>query len=643
MNRKWILSALLACGSIASLMAQDDAVVMNINGKDITKSEFEYIYNKNNKQQVDIKSIDEYIPLFVNYKLKVDAAEKAGIDTTAAFINELEGYRQELAKPYLTDMETEEALLREAYDFYCMNVEISHILIATGQVPDEANREAARAKAQEVADKALAGADFEALAQEYSDDPGSKERGGYLGYIRGGRLIYPFEKVAFTMQPGEISQPVETRFGYHVIKVHNARPDRGERLCAHIFLMVPQNATPEVDAQKKAEAEAIYNDLMAGADFVTMAKEKSQDQSNAMNGGLLPWISAGDLLKELEDVAFSLSKGEIAPPVRTKFGYHIVRLNDTRDVKSYEEMRTELSQRLARDERGSMGRDALIANLKEQYNYKLDEVQLTTALTICGATPDSAFLANLSQQEMTFATYADRSVTASDVAASMKKRRYSPDAKTSVVVRNEIERLVTAGLLEIEMSNLETKYPDYRNLINEYRDGMLLFEISNREVWEKASTDVKGLEKHFKKNKKKFTWDRPHFKGYVVSCANDSIAGEVKKIIKKTKNNNEALVAIETTFNNDSVTNVSVDYGLYVAGDNKFVDELVFDGVKAQREENLPVVFVSGKTLKNPETYLDVRGQATADYQEYLEKQWLKRLNKEAIVVKYEEVLKTIN
>ena len=133
------------------------------------------------------------------------------------------------------------------------------------------------------------------------------------------------------------------------------------------------------------------------------------------------------------------------------------------------------------------------------------------------------------------------------------------------------------------------------------------------------------------------------FKGYVVSCANDSIAGEVKKIIKKTKNNNEALVAIETTFNNDSVTNVSVDYGLYVAGDNKFVDELVFDGVKAQREENLPVVFVSGKTLKNPETYLDVRGQATADYQEYLEKQWLKRLNKEAIVVKYEEVLKTIN
>ncbi len=643
MKNQWILSAFLSLGCVTTLMAQDDAVIMNINGKDITKSEFEYIYNKNNKQQVDVKSLDEYIPLFVNYKLKVDAAEKAGIDTTAAFVKELDGYRQELARPYLTDAATEEALLREAYDYYCKNVEISHILISLGQFPDATQREAARAKAQEVADKAHAGEDFEALAEQYSEDPGSKSRGGYLGYVRGGRLIYPFEKVAFNMQPGEISQPVATRFGYHVIKVHDVRPDRGERLCAHIFLMVPQNATAEVDAQKKAEAMAIYNDLMAGADFVKMAREKSQDQSNAMNGGELPWVSTGDLIKELEDVAFSLKKGEIAAPIRTKFGYHVVRLIDTRDVKPFDAMRSELTQRMSRDERSMMGRNALVDQLKQQYNYQLDELQLTNALTICGTAPDSAFIANMAQQEMTFATYADESVTAKDVAAAMKSRRYSSDANVAVLVRNEIDRIVTAGLLDIEMGNLESKYPEYRHLINEYRDGMLLFEISNREVWEKASTDIDGLEKHFKKNKKKFAWERPRFKGYVVTCVNDSVAGEVKKIIKKNKNNSEVVATIENTFNNDSVTNVTVTYDLFVEGDNKFVDELVFDGVKAQREENMPIVFVSGKTLKNPETYRDVRGQATADYQEYLEKQWLERLNKEATVVKYEDVLKTIN
>ncbi|MBR6758651.1 MAG: peptidylprolyl isomerase [Bacteroidaceae bacterium] len=643
MRKQWILSAFLALGCTASLLAQDDAIIMNINGKDITKSEFEYIYKKNNKQQVEIKSLDEYIPLFVNYKLKVDAAERAGIDTTAAFVKELDGYRQELARPYLTDAATEEALLREAYDFYCKNVEISHILISVGQFPDAAQREAARIKAQEVADKALAGEDFEALAEQYSDDPGSKTRGGYLGYVRGGRLIYPFEKVAFNMQPGEISQPVETRFGYHIIKVHDVRADRGERLCAHIFLMIPQGASPEVEAQKKAEADAIYSDLMAGADFVAMAREKSQDQSNAMNGGELPWVSAGDLIKELEDAAFSLKKGEIAAPIRTKFGYHVVRLIDTRDVKSFDTMRSELAQRMSRDERGMMGRNALINQLKQQYNYQLDEVQLTAALTACGTAPDSTFLANMEQLEMTFATYADKSVTARDVANTMKSRRYSADANAAVVVKNEIDRIATAGLLDIEMGNLESKYPEYRNLINEYRDGMLLFEISNREVWEKASTDIKGLEKHFKKNKKKFAWERPRFKGYVVSCVNDSVAGEVEKIVKKNKNNREAIAAIETTFNNDSVTNVAITYGLYVEGDNKYVDELVFAGAKAQREENLPVVFVSGKTLKKPETYLDVRGQATADYQEFLEKQWIERLNKEATVVKYEDVLKTIN
>lgn len=642
MKKQWILSAFIACSCVTSLFAQDDAVIMNINGKDITKSEFEYIYNKNNKQQIDVKSIDEYIPLFVNYKLKVDAAEKAGIDTTAAFIKELNGYRQELAKPYLTDIETEERLLQEAYDFYCKNVEISHILISVGQYPDEKQREAARAKAQGIADMAHAGQDFENLAQLYSEDPGSKNNGGYLGYIRGGRLIYPFEKVAFTMQPGEISQPVETRFGFHIIKVHNTRRDRGERLCAHIFLAIEQNATDDVVAQKKAEAEAIYNDLMAGADFVTMAREKSQDQSNAMNGGELPWISSGDLLAELDSVAFSLSKGEIAAPVRTKFGYHIVRLIDSRDVKSFDMMRGELTQRLARDERGSMGRNTLIEKLKLQYNYKLDEVMLATVVATCGTTPDSAFIANLEQQDAVFATFADKNITAKDVAQAIKTRRFAPDAKAVNVVENEIERQASKALLDIEMSNLEIKYPEYGNLINEYRDGMLLFEISNREVWEKAGTDTKGLEKHFKKNKKQFAWERPRFKGFVVSCANDSVANEVKKIIKKGKDLGETLVAVETTFNNDSVTNVSIDYALYAEGDNKYVDEMIFEGAQAQRDEKLPVVFVSGKKLKSPQSYVDVRGQVTASYQEYLEKQWIEQLNKEAKVVKYEDVLKTI-
>lgn len=641
MKKSWLLSAFVAMGICASAVAQSDPVLMTINGKEVTKSEFEYIYNKNNKQQVELKSLDEYIPLFINYKLKVDAAEQAGIDTTAAFLQEFDGYRRELAKPYLTDAETEERLLREAYEFNNKNVEISHILVTVAPNARAEEKAAALAKTQEAADKAKAGGDFAALALQYSDDPGSKNRGGYLGYIRGGRLIYPFEKVAFNMQPGEISEPVETRFGYHVIKVHDVRADRGERLGAHIFIAVPQGASTEVDAQKKAEAEAIYNDLMAGADFVTMAREKSNDQSNAMNGGELPWVASGDLIKELEDALYSLEVGAIAAPVRTQFGYHIVRLNDTRDSKSFEEMRPELAQRIMRDERGGMGREALLNNLKAQYNYTADEAQITAAVTACGSVVDSAFIASLGEQEIIFATYADKQITAKEIAAGLKSRRLAPNLSSQDVLTREVERIVSNDLIDMEMSNLESKYPEYRNLLNEYRDGMLLFEISNQEVWDKATRDTKGLEKYFKKNRKAYTWDRPHYKGVVVECANDSIAGEVKKLMKKNKDGQLA-VLLDTTFNNDSVTNVVFQHGLYVEGDNQFVDEFIFGGEPAQRQETLPVVFVEGKTLKKPEAYTDVRGKVTADYQEYLEKAWLAKLNKEAKVEINEDVLKTI-
>lgn len=641
MRKHWMMAALIAAGICTNAFAQDNEVLMNINGKEITKSEFEYIYHKNNKQQVDINSLEEYMPLFINYKLKVDAAEKAGIDTTDIFITELNGYRKELAKPYLTDRATEEALLKEAYDNYAKNVEISHILISAGQMPTEESRAAALVKAQEVAARAKAGEDFAALAQQYSEDPGSQARGGYLGYVKGGRLIYSFEKVAFSMNPGEISEPVETRFGYHIIKVHNVRADQGERLCAHIFLMVPRDASPEVEAQKKAEAEAIYNDLMAGADFVTMAREKSNDQSNAMRGGELPWVSAGDLVKEIEDAAFSLEVGKIAAPVRSSYGYHIVRLNDSRSVRSFDEMRGELQQRLTRDERGSMGRTVLMNKLKAENNYKINDMMVETALSLCGTAIDSTALATLAQQDLVLATYANKQITSKDLAASLKSRRLVPGHDVKAVIMAEIERKAEADLLEIETAALSEKYPEYRNLINEYRDGMLLFEISNREVWEKATSDIKGLEKFFKKNKKKYTWDRPRYKGMVISCTNDSVMKEVKKFIKKNKNSNLA-VAIDTTFNTDSTILVSIDNGLYVEGDNKFVDELIFGGAQAQRNEELPVVFLSGKTLKAPESFLDVRGQVTADYQEYLEKLWVEQLNKKANVVVNEDVLKTI-
>ena len=644
MKRESMLAAFVFAGLSMFAGAQDnDPVLMTINGKNITKSEFEYIYHKNNRQQVDTNSIDEYLPLFINYKLKVDAAEKACIDTTAAFRTELNGYRDELAKPYLIDREMEEKLLQEAYDRLKVNVEMSHILFSTMNLPDAAAREEVRRKATEVLQQAREGADFAALAEQYSDDPSAKGRGGYLGYIKGGRLIYPFEKVAFSMKPGEVSDLVETRFGYHIIKVHNVRPDMGERLCAHIFIQVPQNATPEEVERKKALADEIYKELQEGADFATLAREKSDDKSNASRGGELPWCGVGDFVKEFENAAFALKeKGDIAAPVRSMYGFHIIKLLDSRSLLPFNEMRSQLEQRIARDERGSMARESMIAKLKQQYNYRCDSAQLdkVAALSLTGKA-DSLFVATLAQNNSVLATYGDKQITASEVAASLGNSRILATQEADKVVANALDRLATQGVIDLEKANLDKKYPEFYNLINEYRDGMLLFEISNKEVWGKASADTEGLTRFFKKNKKKYAWDEPHFKGYIVSCSNDTVAREVKKRMKKFSF--DASVAdIENEFNTDSLIQVSIRKGIYVKGDDALVDELVFKGEPAQRDEKLPVVFVTGKKLKKPEAYTDVRGQVTADYQEYLEEQWLARLNDEATVVINEDVLKTI-
>lgn len=641
MKTKSIISAMLAAGISMSALAQNDAVLMTINGKDITKEEFEYIYHKNNKQQADSKSIDDYMPLFINYKLKVDAAEKAGIDTTASFIKELEGYRQELSKPYLTDRATEERLLKEAYDNYCKNVEISHILVSVNPQGGEADKAKALARAQALAARARAGEDFATLAKENTDDIGSKERGGYLGYIRGGRLIYPFEKVAFAMNAGEISEPVETRFGYHIIKVHDVRKDRGERLCAHIFLVVPNDAPAEVEEQKRAAAEAIYNELMAGANFAEMAKRRSEDPSNAQRGGELPWCSSGDFVKEFEEVAFSLKLGEFSKPVRSNYGYHIIKLLNRRPVLSFEKKRDDLVQRLKRDERALMAHNVLMERLKKEHNYTVNQEAIKGVSDFCGKTIDDFALSIMPKMSYVMATYADCQITAKELASSLSKMRLAPNHNPEVVIQNEVNRIAERGLMELESQSLKTKYPEFNNLLNEYRDGILLFEISNREVWEKAATDVEGLDKYFKQNRKNYTWDRPRYKGFVVACANDEVAEQVKVLINKTKEN-DVVAAVEAQFNNDSITQVSIERGLYVEGDNAMVDELAFNGTKAKRNKELPVVFVEGRVLNAPETYLDVRGQVTADYQGYLEKEWVKELNRKAKVVKNEDVLKTI-
>ena len=644
MKNKWLITALLAGNSWFWVLAADaDPVIMRVNNKDIHKSEFEYIYNKNSQQQIDHKSLDEYVTLFKNYKLKVAEAESLGIDTTEAFKNELAGYRDELAKPYLVDASVDDRLAEEAYERMKEDVEVSHILVGL-RARTAADKAEAKKKAESILSRIKAGEDFGALAEEYSED-GSKQNKGYLGFIRGGRTVYPFEKAAFALQPGEVSDVVETQFGYHIIKVHSRRPNPGEFLFSHIMILVPRDASDEVKAQKEAEARAIYEELKAGADFATVAKERSEDKSTAVRGGELPWVSSGQFVKEFEDAAFALkNKGDITEPVLSPYGWHIIKLMDKRDIKPFEQMRSEITRMMSRDERGGMARAAMVAKLKTDYNFSLAEAQQEKLVSLAeeSGKVDSSYIAAIRDDQSELFSFKDHTYTVADFAAILSKGR-DVTANAPEYIAAMIERMSDNEILNFEKSCLEDKYPDFRNLMNEYRDGMLLFEVSNREVWEKASKDTEGLQKYFKKNKKKYKWDKPHYKGFLFFFSDDTTATAVKKRLKKL-DADSVIVVLNREFNTDSLTRVKVERGLFVEGENAKIDELVFKGPLVKVDEDFPVVFVSGKLLKKmPESYTDVRGQVTADYQTYLEKVWVENLNKKYPVEINEDVLKTVN
>lgn len=651
MKNKWLLLSLCAGYSFA-LCAQNpenDPVLMKVNGKSIKKSEFEYIYKKNNQQQTDPKSLDEYLELFKNYKLKVAEAEACGLDTTRAFRTELAGYRAQLVQPYLVDREMDDRLAKEAYDRLKENVEVSHILFRVNPGMTDTEKDKVYQKAKFVLERIRKGEDFGKLAKEYSEDPSVKRNGGYLGYIGGFMTVYPFETAAYTTPVGSVSEPILSQFGYHLIKVSDRRPDPGERLTAHIMLMLPSNASDEVKKEKEKQIREIYQQIIQGADFAELAKEKSEDKNSAQRGGELPWISTGRIVKEYEDAAYALkNKGDVSEPVLTPYGWHIIKLLDTRGLKPFEELKPDIMRRIGRDERSNKGQKSLIEKLKVEYAFNMNagEKAKLEKFAVETSPMDTLFLNNISKDQSVLFSLDGKNWTVADLGNFMKNSRSAQGAfhgGNVAYLNKQIDAFVDNEILHYEDTKLESKYPEFRNLMNEYRDGILLFDISNREVWEKASNDVAGLQKYFKAHKKQYTWDQPRYKGYLIQCDDKALVKTIKKRIKSLPADS-VVFYVNKEFNTDSIKHVKIEKGLFQKGDNKKVDNLAFKEGELSVDEKFPVVFVVGKMLKKgPESYTDMKGQVTADYQNYLEKIWVQNLNKKYPVEINKDVLKTVN
>jgi peptidyl-prolyl cis-trans isomerase SurA len=535
-----------------------DPTIMSVNKKPVTASEFSYVYGKNNSTSDNAyseASIKDYLKLYTNFKLKVTEAQSLGLDTGQAFLNELNGYKKQLAKPYLTEKNVTNALIKEAYERMKKEINASHILIRVAIDAEPEDSMKAYKKIVELREKALKGEDFGKLARQNSDDPSAESNNGNLGYFTALQMVYPFETAAYTTPVGQISQPVRTRFGYHIVKVNNIREAQGEVKVGHIMMRYVAGMDKEDSIAAKSKIDEIYTKLKNGGDWDVLCKEFSEDVASAPKGGELPWFSTNKMIASFEEAAFKLKKnGDISEPVFTPYGWHIIRLLDKKSVGTFQELESSLKSKVSKDSRADLNKIALVNRLKKENNFKENAKSMKKAYTKVDTNLVNgkwAYKATDKDLGLEMFSLAGKKYTMKDffdfvVSNQRSKKGYSPNNLLNLAYKQYVENTV----LEYEESILETKYPDFKYLLNEYKEGIMLFQLMDEKVWSKAVQDTAGLKQFFNNNKEKYKWDT-RADAIIFSAANKDILNkslsEYKKGTYPTKEHKSENIYFEPT------------------------------------------------------------------------------------------------
>lgn len=651
------LSALLAGPSVH---AQEDAV-LTVGMEAVSLSDFQHIFLKNNRDSVITQAaLDEYMELFINFKLKVQAAEALGMDTVEAFQKELAGYRTQLARPYLTNNELLDELVRQAWERKQEEVRARHILVSCSAQASPADTLKAWKRADAMRKRVQNGEDFEAVAKSKagSDDPSVRDNGGDLGWFSAFQMVYPFEEAAYTTPVGELSPIVRTRYGYHFLEVTGRRDARGEIRTAHIMIRTKEGAD---DATLKAAEERItsIHDLLGkGIPWEELALKMSEDATTASKAGELPWFGTGKMVEEFENAAFGLTEdGQISMPFRTSYGWHIVKRLEYRAPASFEASKRELQKKVSRDSRSELTRASFLENLKAEYNFTANTKALQT-LKRLAAKQDSVFfpghpLANVPAKTSgaTLISIGEETATASDFVdyLNIVKIR-NAEAGSNAILDEQFASWSDKLLLDYEDDRLEAKHDDFRLLMEEYHDGILLFELTDEKVWSRAVKDTAGLEAYHAAHMGDFMWGtRADIS--ILTCADEKAVKAVKKAIKKGKD----LQAFQRDYNAENGNVVTWANGRFSEGDNTWGDRVLADAGAGVLPTKAPViatyegggdetvvVHVNEVRQPEPKTLAEARGQVIASYQDFLEKQWIEALRSETAVTVNTELLHSL-
>ncbi len=698
---------------VATTPAGDDPVLMTVDGKPVPRSEFEAIYKKNNKDAAVTKAaLDEYLDLFINYKLKVRAAEALGMDTIGKFKTELDGYRKQLARPYLIDRELNDNLMHEAYDRSTQEIRASHILVKLNDDATPEDTVIAWKKINLLRDRVMKGEDWSAVASSKggSDDPSAAKNGGDLGWFSALNMVYPFETAAYNTPVGQISRPVRTRFGYHIIKVVGKRPARGQVKVAHIMVRSTDQDAPEKQAAAEKKIHEVADRVKSGElNFSDAALKYSDDESTNTKGGELPMFGTGKMIEEFEDAAFGLKNDkDVSAPVKTRYGWHLIERLEYKAPPTFDEAKSDLKSRIARDSRAEITRQKFLEDLKATYHFKQDDKAIKAVYAFVDSTifkKGTALNDTIIRKDAVEGPIMHNGMRYTrEISGVMHGGKFTPahrkseEAKTdptdTVVVRDTqigwaydrmkaakftkpvftvdgksfsqtemlnylenhqkrepkqaVDKYVSARfkncvddeLLAFEDGNLEKKYPEFRMLMKEYRDGILLFELTDQKVWSKAVKDSTGLQGYYDGHKMDYLYP-VRYDADIYSCADAATSLKTRALLKKNKKGKDLMDAVNKT----NANALTFETGRWTEEEKPILKGVKEPGLTADVEKDGRVMFADMKAVvaPTPKPLNEARGLVTAAYQDQLEKDWIKELRAKYPVKVEQDVLYSIH
>jgi len=760
----------LPTGAAMTLPVAAGPAIETLGTYQVPAREFAYVYKKNNGTAADYgtrPSVTDYLTLYTNFRLKVLDAEKHGLDTTQAFRRELDGYKQQLAQPYLTEKGVTDQLVHEAYDRMSQEVNASHILVRVAPDATPADTLAAYQKITALRQRVTSGEDFGTVASASSEDPSAKENGGKLGYFTAMQMVYPFESAAYRTPVGQVSQPIRTRFGYHIIKVNDRRAAQGEIKVAHLMVRVTPQAPKADSAAAHKKIDELYARLRRGENWNKLVAQFSEDAGSAPNGGELPPFGTGRMIPSFEEVAFKLQKpGDIAPPVQTPYGWHIIKLVEKQPLPPFATLEPTLKSKVAKDSRSELNRAAFLKRIRQEDQFReipaareLAFAQADTALVkgrykfngasqmhTTGTKSGGSKVLKTGGDKLPLFTIMGKPYSVADfLTFAQQNQRPRPTAQPQFAMQQLYDQYVDQSLTDFEKASLPTKYEDYRMLVQEYRDGILLFQLMDTKVWSKAIEDTAGLKKFFLANQANYQFGQ-RARGTVISAASPqllaraqrelpagryavagktgsalvhfklgaatpatsngsavlddvarrlsqdtaltvTVAGHIRKgesavlarqrttaaidyLAKTGKIARRRLAAapgspaatatgdtrvaffsnspsmLEVSLNQQNPLAVQIQQRTFQKGDNKVMDDYFTRPAgtyTTQRDGRYYAIVVNQSLPAGPKALGDARGQATSDYQNYLEKQWIEQLRQQyPVKINEEEVTKLV-